>query len=277
MIRVDIAFDSTEQPWSHEWKRALAEGVARCGDVAKMRPAVECLRSPAADVSVTWGLRGSRSRIMQLSIDRGARHLVMERGFIGDRVKYAALGFDGIAGRASFAPNADPSRLSTLFPGIIREWGPARDVAIVMGQVKGDATTRHVNLEAWYQTAVTELRKRDWGTILFRPHPIEHRKSRYTLPRGAVLMEECSVQDALARAGLVVTFNSTSAVDAILYGISAHSADHGSPAWDVTSHDYAIARPDRQAWAESTAWKQWSVDELRSGEAWDALRRVARR
>jgi len=70
---------------------------------------------------------------------------------------------------------------------------------------------------------------------------------------------------ALAGAAVVITWNSNTAVDAILAGKNTTAADKGSMAWEVS---------DREAWAHALAWRQFSQDELTSGFAWEHLRKA---
>jgi hypothetical protein len=67
------------------------------------------------------------------------------------------------------------------------------------------------------------------------------------------------LSDALAGAELVVTYNSNTAVDALLAGKLIHAEDEGSMAWGWK---------DRAEWAARLAWRQFSMDEIRSGFAW---------
>jgi hypothetical protein len=69
-----------------------------------------------------------------------------------------------------------------------------------------------------------------------------------------------------------VTFNSNSAVDAVLAGVPAYVEDEGGMAFDVASHTVGeIHRPDRAQWAHDLAYCQWTVDEMASGATWEHL------
>lgn len=83
--------------------------------------------------------------------------------------------------------------------------------------------------------------------------------------------EESPIFDRLPGVHCVVTWTSNVAVDAILFGIPAIT--HGDAAAAPVAGDLRVLdienppRPDRAAWAESLAWGQFSIDEIRAGFA----------
>lgn len=275
MIRVAIAYDAAEQPWSHEWKKALAAGIQRCGDAAKLMPATMCARVDA-DVTVTWGLRGGRTGIMKSIQARGGRHLVLERGFLGDREKYTSLSFDGITGRGVYAepPGDDGGARFEAHGGRFKPW-QRRDskIAVVIGQVRGDVTHRHINFAEWAQRTAQTL-SRSWE-VWFRPHPFDLARGRtIPMPEG-IAIDTGPLSSCLERAAYVVTFNSTTAVDSVLAGVPTYAADPGTMARAVTSNLLGEwVTPERSQWAHELAWKQWSHDEVANGKAWGRLRRL---
>lgn len=280
-MKVVVAYDSDEQPWSHKWKNALASGIRACGDEVVLTRARE-VAGHRGDVTVTWGLRGGRSGIMREQRKRGLDHLVMERGFIGDRLRWTALGFNGIGGKAKFhaTPEDGGTRFKVLFEDMLRPWRPIGGTrrALIAGQVVGDMTHRFSNIDEWYERTSRELVARGWQ-VFFRPHPIERSKSRKVSVRGVPTAEDMPLHKELERTDLFVTFNSTSAVEAVLAGVRTYAADPGSPAWEVVSHDLDnwSGSPSRESWANALAWKQWSLDEVSSGEAWSRVRTAAAR
>jgi hypothetical protein len=174
-------------------------------------------------------------------------------------------------GRADFCHDgADPGRLHRYFPELIRPWRNDGHYALILGQVAGDAALAtlpgHDLNRFYYQLA------RDVGQlglpIRFRPHP-----KSITMPPKLSLIGG-SLTDALDKAAVAITFNSNSAVDAVLAGVPAITLDPGAMAWPVTTHDFStdLIRPDRLAWASRIAWSQWSLEEIAAGAAWDRLR-----
>ena len=86
---------------------------------------------------------------------------------------------------------------------------------------------------------------------------------------GAVVAD---LQSALDGASHVVTWNSNTAVEAVIAGVPAVSMDIGSMAWDVTGHEPGeVATPDRLELAARLAWKQFTMAEMASGYCWDVV------
>ena len=70
---------------------------------------------------------------------------------------------------------------------------------------------------------------------------------------------------------VMVTWCSTSAVEAVLAGVPTVAFDEYSVAWDVTSHDLIEEpwRGDREQWCYDLAYRQWTKGELAGGAAWE--------
>ena len=100
---------------------------------------------------------------------------------------------------------------------------------------------------------------RDWYSAIpnathFRKHPAGENPTR--LPNATDWGD----------VGLVITLNSSVAIEAVLNGIPTVTMDEGSMAWEVTGHapDVRIT-PYRYDWLEWLAWTQWSWREIEAG------------
>jgi hypothetical protein len=220
------------------------------------------------DLAVTWGVK---RRLEMLS---GRRALVLERGYLGDRLgKWTSAGFDGLNGFADFLnAGKGPERFDRHYgPDFLKPWreSPKGNLVVIMGQVRGDASLRGMNIDLWYRQ-VAERLQRCGHRVGFRPHPL----FKSALPNAKVVPLSGTLEEALGRAKWVVTYNSNSGVDSVVAGVPTVTCDAGSMAFPVTGHDpvHEPPRPDRTAWAARMAWAQWTMDELASGEAWEHLK-----
>lgn len=250
---------------AHEpYLRAVIDGLQRHG----LRvDTFNSLPSQDSDFVVTWGWRVAE-RVKEYF---SGPVLVAERGYI-DRENFTSLGWDGLNGRARFPPVADPDRFSTLFGGRLQPWrSGSAGYALVIGQVVGDAQISGIDIHAWYRKTCISLYKAGWE-IIFRPHPVETKRGNKPPPVPFAEVRAGGLAEALAGAGLVVCYNSNTAVDAILAGIPVHVEDRGSMVYDLASHDFGIFKPDRGARLNEIANLQWSTVELAGGEAWDAVK-----
>lgn len=185
---------------------------------------------------------------------------------------WISLGWDGLGGRAHIPECQDDGERWERHHGhLMQPWrcGAAGN-ALIMGQVSGDASVSHIDFRDWRKQIALVL-SADGYRVFYRPHPISlARGDRSHPPYAPLTPHGASLQDDLASACLVATYNSGAAVDAVLAGVSTIAQDRGSMAWDVTSHrlDEHLIMPDRDPWAHRLAWCQWTVEELERGDFW---------
>lgn len=196
----------------------------------------------------------------------------MERAYIGDRFTWTSLGFDGLNGRAKF-PQIDDggARWRKYFEQYLKPWKqPASKLAVIMGQVRGDASLEGISIIDWIMFTAKRLAGANY-TPVFRAHPGD---PAVIIP--AIKKIDSTLEQALESAALVVTYNSNSGVDAVLAGVPTFAADPGSMVWDVSSRNFLPITPDRGKWGERMAFTQWLPDEIENGDAWQALKTVIR-
>ena len=244
---------------------AAAEGFRRHGLQPRM---LNVGQAEPCDLAVCWGVR------KKAEIASGRRAMILERGYVGDRVgKWTSVGFDGLNGRADFRnAGKDSARWDALLAEHMQPWFEpgTGDFVLVMGQVPGDAALGNTNIDRWASATCAQIRAKGLP-VRFRPHPLAGSRSAAlsAIPRADGPLLEC-----LERAMWVVTFNSNSGVDAVLHGVPAVAMDQGAMAWPVTGRvPWAQPpMPDRTRWAAEMAWTQWTLEEIKRGDAWDHLR-----
>lgn len=248
------------------WPVAFRAGLERRGVRTEVgNPS----RSSNADLAVVWGWR--QHDVIQPMMESGRHVIVMERGFIQPRRAWCSLALDGLNGRGRFPdPKDDGLRWQKYFSHHLKPWQAAGEYALVVGQVPGDAALAGCDIEVWAATQTRRLLEMGWR-VVYRPHPLH----ATPCPVGATLSSN-SLDVDLARADRVVTFSSTTAVEAILKGVPTVVTDPGSVAYPVASHrvEEPLRRPDRTAWCHALAWKQWTIDELADGYAWTQFKSV---
>ena len=238
--------------------RAFAEGLKRFGITAGVHSTGTYTPS---DLAVFWGHR--QHQIMQRQRSKGLDYLVMERGYIGDRFQYTSLGFNGLNGRAEFYADNMPASRGDRFRGTIKPWHSG-EYYLICGQVIGDASLNEVDYPAWVMSLPREI---NGLPVMFRPHPV---RFGYAVP---FPLTTGSLDEDLAGAAGVITFNSNSAVDALLAGTPAIACDAGSMVYGDVGHSTDDWRkPHREEIINRLAWCQWTLDEIAAGAAWDHLR-----
>lgn len=245
--------------------KALSEGLKLHGINVLVRnnPGISPL--PTKFVAC-WGWRiGLRLRKM------GGEVLVMERGYIGDRFSWTSLGWNGLNGRATFYPKEDPNRFQENFGALLKPWKDGGKYVLLIGQVPGDASLGGVDLSSWYEKAAREAAKAYGLPVRFRPHPMVLKRGIRQKVRAVETMNG-NLSEALDDAAVCVTFNSNTAVESVLAGVPTVATNHGTMAYEVAARTIGqICKPQRESWANKLAWCQWSIEEIKSGVAWEAI------
>lgn len=249
--------------------QAMCDGLRRHGvEVVSFSD----IPDASCDFAVGWSWRvGSRLR----KEGYAKPFLVMERGYIGDRMQWTSLGWDGLNGRARFPAAQDRGeRFWHNFEHLACEWEQVDGYYLVMGQVIGDMALTMVDFQRWVEDTVEALERLRLD-VRFRPHPEAVKRGQvFNVPSYMVLGG--TMADALAEAACVVTWNSNSGVDAVLAGVPVVTTDEGAMAWPVTSHSpfEPLVTPDRNEWFRDMAWKQFTLPEIQSGFAWEIVRQA---
>lgn len=257
----------------HDHAHALKEGLTQLGVPCQLMMNSLQMR---VRMAACWGWRMGR-----MIRGQGADVLVMERGYLGDRFSWTSLGWNGLNGYADFGnvPQDGGKRFEKYHGHLMKPWKTDGDYVLVIGQVPGDASLKGQNMLPWYCKTAVQAGRNFNLPVVFRPHPMAMRKGlRMNIP--SVRLHTGELSHALERAAVCVTFNSNTAVDAVLAGVPTVALDRGTMAYSICSHDLGqpLVRPDRWRWASELAWKQWSIDEIRSGDAiarFPQFRRVA--
>ncbi len=240
---------------------AMEAGLAVHGIRMEKRTAGNWGQVP--DVAITWSVKYPELEAMRRQY--GTQWLVCEAGYFGDRANFPSLGWNGLNGRAEFHNQGSPPDRWAKHGTPVKPWRAGGDYVLILGQVPGDASHRHANLVVALAQAAAEAREAFNLPVRYRPHP----KGAAHIP-GLQACPYSELDDALDHAALAVTFNSNSAVDAVLAGVPTVTLDQGSMAWPVTGHSASEypPTPDRTQWLRDLAYCQWLPEEIASGEAW---------
>lgn len=235
----------------------MIEGLERHG--VSCKPIAGYDAPKAADFCVIWGWK--QHGVIKHAKARGMPVLVMERGHLQPRMEFTSIGWNGLAGRATYPTAAQCGDRWLRHWGTMAPWRFAGRYALLLGQTPGDASIAETDFPGWVKQVTRDLEQRGYA-VKYRPHP----NVRETAP----------LADDLADAEIAVTYNSTSAVEAVLAGVPTIAMDAGSMARPVASSaiDAPLRRPERIGWARDLACCQWNETEIRSGDAWAALREV---
>ena len=234
-----------------------------------------------SDVAVIMGvykkyipLSFPRGNVFQQQRSKNLDVIVLETGYInrgdGENHHYAA-GFNGLNGRADFRNHDSPDDRAKKLGVELKQWRSGKHI-LLCGQVPWDAAVDNSDHKIWLLAATERLRSYSQRPIRFRPHPLA-RKAIPSIP-GTELSSK-SLKEDLADAHCVVTYNSNTAVDALLDGVPVFAHDKGSMCWEVANKSLISVdvpnKPDRTQWLNDLAYSQWTPQEMSEGETWRHL------
>jgi len=259
--RTAIVVANERAPHHLSFGASFLKGLLRLGWKAEMSTSPK-----PCDLLVMWGVR--RAPWIAQQRDAGGEVCILERGYLGDRFQWTSVSFGGgLNGRGQFRTPAivDGRRLQQigvdLEPWKVRKQGHA----LLIGQVPGDQSLKHINTKAWYADQVNQLRAAGCG-VIFRPHPGAGIQLARSYGIDVPTQRAGTLADGFVGARLCVTMNSNAAVDAVIAGVPTVATDEGSMAWGVTSRSVnEILTPDRADWANRLAWSQWLRAEMETG------------
>lgn len=214
----------------------------------------------AFDAVLVTGLRAQGQWIRDDYAAQGVPCIVIDYGYL-DRVSGKAtwdsghwqVGVGGLNAPPSFECPSD--RFDAL--GIAVKAKGKGKRPLVLGQHVGDPShgTSAQEMQAWAQWLCDSL------DAMWRPHPdspqVGVRADRADGPLG----------DVLAQASVVHTLCSTAGLDALLAGIPAIAHMPGRASWGSLSGAKLPSLTQRKALCHRLAYGQWTLDEMRTGEA----------
>jgi len=228
------------------------------------------------DLLVTWGLR---------NIDRFegmySNFLLIEAAYLQPRIDekswplWYSLGFNGLNGRGTYLnEDKDSYRFNKHFDdGRVRPYRDEGEFILVAMQVPGDASLRHY--KGSYDSIIKEIEKATETPVKVRPHP----KGTFSIEdRTKLVSNQVPLERQLNLVKALVTINSNSGVDSLVYGVPVLNLDPGSMCWELAMKSYSELnnppKPDRTQWLNNLAWCQWLPEEVAAGEAWEHLKLI---
>lgn len=184
-----------------------------------------------------------------------------------------------------FWNNPNPERWKIISRNLnieLKDWQTSGKNILICTQRNGGWSMKRFNVVAWLEQTVNIIRKYTDRPIIVRPHPGDKNAVQYLNskdPRWTISSAE-KITDDFKSAWAVITFNSSPGVAAAIEGIPVFVTDpqpQTSQAYDIANTELSqIETPkvfDRQAWIEKISMSHWSFDDLRSGEAWEHIRK----
>lgn len=200
---------------------------------------------------------------------------------------YLRYSFDGVFPTTGnyFNSIVDPDRWQQISKdhGInLKPWRTQGTHILICTQRNGGWSMKGFDVVEWLEKTVTEIRKYTSRPIIVRAHPGDKNAINYLNskdPRWAISSAE-KITDDFINAWAVITYNSSPAVAAAIEGIPVFVTDslpQMSQAFDVANTELSLIESpklfERQQWIEKTSMSHWNFQQLKSGEAWNHIKK----
>jgi hypothetical protein len=235
------------------------------------------------DICICWGVLQMEKLKKFATIEN---FIIFENSYLnnvqGKGKEWVSAGWNGLNGRADFCnKNSPDDRWKKHFnDGRLKEYTDG-DYILIPLQIQGDQSLNYIWSSVLnYQYICETIRKFTDLPIIIRDHPT--RPNTQPKIEGVKNVKyddfKLPIQTAIGGAKCVVTINSNAGVDSVLGGKPVISLDKGSMVWNISDHDFkGINSPkfyDRTQWCNDIAYAQWHPSELKSGEAWEHLKKL---
>lgn len=148
----------------------------------------------------------------------------------------------------------------------IKPWQTGDEI-IVAGSTAKACMEHGLAFQEWERRMVERLQglgKR----VVYRPKP----NDRQATPIPGAEFDQRPISEALANCHAWVTHHSNSAIDALLAGVPVHCETGAASHFSNSLDDLGAHREGREQFLYDVAWLQWTLEEMRSGEAWKHIR-----
>jgi hypothetical protein len=237
--------------------QAMHSGIVACGDKAAIR---ELMHPPMqAHAAVMYGWKHAAA------LKNYGRYVYFDLGY-WRRESFYRFSING------WSPQLKRGMPAGRFLSLgldIKPWRAAGDEIIVAGSTAKACREHGMGYQEWEREAVRKL-KGMGKRVVYRPKPND--LSAQPIP-GAI-MDRRPISEALENCWAWVTHHSNSAVDALLAGVPVHCETGVASHFSVPLESLADPelRGGREQFLYDVAWLQWTLEEMRSGEAWKHIR-----
>jgi hypothetical protein len=200
---------------------------------------------------------------------------------------YLRYSFNGVFPTTGnyFNSIVDPDRWQQISKdhGInLKPWRTQGNHILICTQRNGGWSMKGFDVVEWLEKTVTEIRKYTARPIIVRAHPGDKNAINYLNAKDTrwTISNSEKITDDFINAWAVITYNSSPAVAAAIEGIPVFVTDpipQMSQAFEVANTELSLIESpklfERQQWIEKTSMSHWSFQQLKSGQAWNHIKK----
>lgn len=239
---------------------AMASGIAICGDVGYVHP-LNAARIPAATVGASYGWKW---RAKYQCYDQ---FVYGDLGYWNRETSYRLV-VGGWSPESYVRAGLPHGRLRDL--GVeVKPVNTSGDTIVIAG-CSAKSSIEHGLIYRKWEVDTAEALQGCGKRIVYRPKPTDKMRS----PIPGTEYDDGPIEATLARASAFVSHHSNACIDALVAGVPVHCVTGAAAAFSVPLADIAGAdMPEgREQFLADVAWLNWSLEEMRRGEAWRHLK-----
>lgn len=260
---------------------AMAQGIARHGDDARLLSSAN-YRSPAdCDVAVFYGLAVNNARMFRDFRAAKKPAVYIDLGYWGRREGGRLTGYHKISvgdrhPTAYFQKRRhDASRIERF--GLAPQPWRRGEAILLCGMGPKAAGAEGYAPNQWESWAVSELRKHTERPIIYRPKPNWPTARKIAGTEWGAVERDGEIAQALEGVWAVVSHHSNANVEALQLGVPSFTL--GGVALPMSEARLSLIETprfpsdaERAQWLADIAWTQWSVAEMADGLPWAHLK-----
>jgi len=214
--------------------------------------------------SLTRGINAVyKYHVIEACVRNHVPYVMLEEAFIGRGI-YWSVTVNGLAGDGLYLhDNLDPNRIDNIITFKPFEW--SGNTILLTKQLERDA---NVGVPAEEYREFLQKMRTYWSQMNYLFEEREHPK---------VKASKESIDVALKRARFLVTFSSTTAVDAAVNGVPFYVYHPRSVVRKLCCYDIDGVLPSYAFQREvlnEVAHAQWTLDEMEKGQCWEHVRQL---
>ena len=263
---------------------AFIESLEKAGDEIQLN----C--NGNSDVSVIWsvlwqGRMFGYRKIWDECQNKNKPIVVLEVGGI-KRNETFKVGINGVNREADFANQNVNGERWKKFNIELKPWAQTGQEILICGQHHNSHQWRNnPKMYKWFEQQITEIRKYSDRPIVVRPHPRNHVnidttkfKNVNVIPpiKNQNTYDDTNFIEILKNAWAVVNHSSNPAMQSVFNGVPVFVSE-ASLSYDVGNSSLADINnpkmPDRQNWANSLAYTEWTTEEIKQGLPWERIKK----
>lgn len=170
---------------------------------------------------------------------------------------------------------------------VVHDWKSRGDNILFCLQLDGDSalnrlTYNNISYKEYCKDTIEKLKSISDRNIIVRHHPRDSGVTKYLRTffledKRVSFSVNNNIYDDLDLSHCVVTYNSTSSVEAVIYGIPTIVLDTSAittPVANSIENIESLKEFDREDWLKRIAFMQWQGKELTDGYVWKLLKRT---